>query len=168
MIVHEMIHTNFWPEFPLIPPTEMHLFPFHCYRSYTHAITFAASCGALGCALLYTFVNPLAASLAFINIALYVGIYTPAKRIHPINTWIGAVIGAIPPLIGWASAVGKRGVQALPKLVLKFCLVPKQVNFMLVRGFLPVFCMYGKSRTFLHYHGLCVMTMAKRATRCCR
>lgn len=50
--------------------------------------------------------NPLTAGLGVANIALYASIYTPLKRLHPINTWVGAVVGAIPPLMGWAAASG--------------------------------------------------------------
>lgn len=41
------------------------------------------------------------------NIGLYAGVYTPLKQITPANTWVGAVVGAIPPLMGWAAASGQ-------------------------------------------------------------
>ena len=44
--------------------------------------------------------NALAAGLAASNLFLYAFIYTPLKQIHPVNTWVGAVVGAIPPLLG--------------------------------------------------------------------
>jgi protoheme IX farnesyltransferase len=50
--------------------------------------------------------NPLTAALGASNILLYAGIYTPLKQLSPVNTWVGAVVGAIPPLMGWASASG--------------------------------------------------------------
>jgi protoheme IX farnesyltransferase len=62
--------------------------------------------GVAGTGLLYAAVNPVAAALAAGNIILYVFVYTPMKRIHWSNTWIGAVVGAIPPMIGWAAATG--------------------------------------------------------------
>lgn len=43
-------------------------------------------------------------ALGAANILLYAGVYTPLKQISPVNTWVGAVVGAIPPLMGWASA----------------------------------------------------------------
>lgn len=49
----------------------------------------------------------LTASLGAGNIALYAGVYTAMKRITPWNTWVGAVVGAIPPLMGWAAAAGR-------------------------------------------------------------
>lgn len=44
--------------------------------------------------------NALTAGLAASTLALYAFIYTPLKQIHPVNTWVGAVVGAIPPLLG--------------------------------------------------------------------
>jgi protoheme IX farnesyltransferase len=65
------------------------------------ALAFALGCGVAGTSLLWFGANPVAAMLAGGNILLYVGIYTPLKRIHWLNTWVGAVVGAIPPMIGW-------------------------------------------------------------------
>ncbi|KAG2326100.1 hypothetical protein Bca52824_008828 [Brassica carinata] len=42
----------------------------------------------------------MAAGLASANLVLYAFVYTPLKQLHPINTWVGAVVGAIPPLLG--------------------------------------------------------------------
>ncbi|GJN12926.1 hypothetical protein PR202_ga31253 [Eleusine coracana subsp. coracana] len=47
--------------------------------------------------------NGLAAGLAASNLVLYAFVYTPLKQIHPVNTWVGAVVGAIPPLLGYVS-----------------------------------------------------------------
>eukprot|EP00009_Paramoeba_aestuarina_P002169 CAMPEP_0201515150 /NCGR_PEP_ID=MMETSP0161_2-20130828/6803_1 /ASSEMBLY_ACC=CAM_ASM_000251 /TAXON_ID=180227 /ORGANISM="Neoparamoeba aestuarina, Strain SoJaBio B1-5/56/2" /LENGTH=260 /DNA_ID=CAMNT_0047911899 /DNA_START=41 /DNA_END=820 /DNA_ORIENTATION=- len=66
------------------------------------AISFAVVTGLSGGYILWKYVNPLASSLAVFNIALYGAIYTPLKKMHWINTWIGSVVGAIPPMIGWA------------------------------------------------------------------
>ncbi|KAG4908689.1 hypothetical protein JHK82_057344 [Glycine max] len=69
-----------------------------------HAVGWASSVGLAGTALLATQTNMLAAGLAASNLILYAFVYTPLKQIHPINTWVGAVVGAIPPLLGWAAA----------------------------------------------------------------
>ena len=53
-------------------------------------------------------VSPLAAMLAGLNVGLYTLVYTPMKRIHPCNTTIGAIVGAVPPLIGWSAATGGK------------------------------------------------------------
>ncbi len=57
-------------------------------------------------ALLAGMVNMLAAGLALANILVYVLLYTPLKPLTTLNTLVGAVTGAVPPLIGWAGAVG--------------------------------------------------------------
>ena len=48
----------------------------------------------------------MAAGLGGANIALYAGVYTPLKVLSVANTWVGAVVGAVPPLMGWAAAAG--------------------------------------------------------------
>jgi protoheme IX farnesyltransferase len=55
----------------------------------------------------------LAAGLAASNLILYSFVYTPLKQIHPVNTWVGAVVGAIPPLLGWAAASGDISLNSL-------------------------------------------------------
>ena len=50
--------------------------------------------------------NPLTAGLGGANILLYAGVYTPLKVISAANTWVGALVGAVPPLMGWAAASG--------------------------------------------------------------
>lgn len=74
------------------------------------ALLFAFGCGATGTLALYWGVNPTVAFLGFANIALYAGAYTPLKRVSAINTWVGAVVGGIPPLMGWAAAAGESAV----------------------------------------------------------
>lgn len=76
------------------------------------ALLFALFTGATGTLALYYGVNPTVSALGAANILLYAGIYTPLKRIHIINTWVGAIVGGIPPLMGWAAAAG--AVTPLP------------------------------------------------------
>ena len=71
------------------------------------AILFAIGTGATGVAALYFGTNPTVAALGAFNIFLYAGVYTPMKRISVINTWVGALVGGIPPLMGWTAAAGK-------------------------------------------------------------
>ncbi|KAK3385425.1 UbiA prenyltransferase family-domain-containing protein [Podospora didyma] len=71
------------------------------------AVLFAVGCGLAGTGALFLGVNPTVAFLGALNIALYAGIYTPMKRISAVNTWIGAIVGGIPPLMGWAAAAGE-------------------------------------------------------------
>lgn len=77
-----------------------------------HALAFGLSTGAVGSAMLASQVNPLAGSLALSNILLYTCAYTPMKVVHPINTWIGAVVGGLPPLIGYAAVTGTLDANA--------------------------------------------------------
>ncbi|GLT73722.1 hypothetical protein SLA2020_455600 [Shorea laevis] len=78
-----------------------------------HAVTWASSVGLAGTALLICKANMLAAGLAASNLILYAFAYTPLKQIHPINTWVGAVVGAIPPLLGWAAASGQVSLNGM-------------------------------------------------------
>jgi heme o synthase len=71
------------------------------------ALLFAIVTGITGTAAIYFGVNPTTAALAAANIVLYAGVYTPLKRISVINTWVGALVGAIPPLMGWTAAAGQ-------------------------------------------------------------
>ncbi|RAR07502.1 protoheme IX farnesyltransferase mitochondrial precursor [Stemphylium lycopersici] len=71
------------------------------------AIVFAVACGVLGTGALYYGVNPTTAFLGAANIFLYAGVYTPMKRTHVLNTWLGAVVGGIPPLMGWTAAASQ-------------------------------------------------------------
>jgi protoheme IX farnesyltransferase len=59
-----------------------------------------------GTGLLYSCTNPVVASLGLFNIFLYAGPYTYSKQKTELNTWIGAVVGAVPPVMGWAAASG--------------------------------------------------------------
>jgi len=71
-----------------------------------HAFSFAAAMTGAGTLLLYTQVNELAAALSLLNLVLYTSVYTPLKRVSIVNTWVGSIVGAIPPLIGWSAATG--------------------------------------------------------------
>ncbi|RYP40021.1 hypothetical protein DL768_010673 [Monosporascus sp. mg162] len=71
------------------------------------ALAFAVVAAFVGVGALYFGVNPTVAFLGAANIALYAGVYTPLKRISWLNTWAGALVGGIPPLMGWAAAAGE-------------------------------------------------------------
>lgn len=63
----------------------------------------AAVAGTAGVGSLYCLANPVAAALALSNLVLYTAIYTPMKQQRPLNTYVGAIVGAVPPMIGWAA-----------------------------------------------------------------
>jgi protoheme IX farnesyltransferase len=51
--------------------------------------------------------NGLSSSLAAATVVIYIFAYTPLKRISTSNTLVGAIPGALPPMIGWAAASGR-------------------------------------------------------------
>lgn len=65
-----------------------------------------------GVGMLWWLVNPLTACLSAATIILYAIIYTPLKRISWVNTPVGAIPGAIPPMIGWAAQENQLGPGA--------------------------------------------------------
>ena len=73
------------------------------------AWAFAIINGVGGALLLAYIFNPLAGLLSFISLLLYGFAYTPMKRVHPIAVAIGAIPGALPPLIGWVAFTGTLG-----------------------------------------------------------
>lgn len=70
----------------------------------------AAASGLTGALLLGYYFNPLAGLLSFISLLIYGFAYTPMKRVHPIAVLIGAIPGALPPLLGWVAATGSLGL----------------------------------------------------------
>ncbi len=66
---------------------------------------------ATGLAYLALLVNPLTAFLGAITLVSYLFVYTPLKRVTTLNTAIGAIPGALPPLMGWTAAQGTLSVQ---------------------------------------------------------
>ncbi|KAF9267637.1 protoheme IX farnesyltransferase [Marasmius fiardii PR-910] len=71
-----------------------------------HGTTFAVVSGIAGPVLLWAMTNPTTAILGASNIVLYAGVYTWMKRKSYYNTWVGAVVGAIPPVMGWTACGG--------------------------------------------------------------
>jgi protoheme IX farnesyltransferase len=64
--------------------------------------------------------NPLTALLAFIALVTYVAIYTPMKQRSTLALFVGAVPGAIPPLMGWTAATGRVDAGGLALFALLF------------------------------------------------
>lgn len=77
-----------------------------------HALLFGISLSILGLFELWAFTNPLAAILGLSTSAGYLFAYTPLKRKGPICTTVGALPGAVPPLIGFAAANGHLSIEA--------------------------------------------------------
>jgi protoheme IX farnesyltransferase len=66
----------------------------------------------VGTAVLLLGANLVAAAIAFMTFVLYVFVYTPLKPWTTLNTVVGAIPGALPPVIGWAAATGRIGLEA--------------------------------------------------------
>jgi heme o synthase len=71
------------------------------------ALIFGGVSASLGLVYLAVLVNPLTSFLGAVSLVIYVFIYTPLKRVTPLNTLIGAIPGALPPLMGWTAARGE-------------------------------------------------------------
>jgi protoheme IX farnesyltransferase len=80
--------------------------------SANHALLFGLALSIIGLLELCLFTNLLAAFLGFLTSAGYLFAYTPLKRIDPICTTVGALPGAMPPLIGFAAARGHLTIEA--------------------------------------------------------
>lgn len=78
----------------------------------THALVLGVVAGVAGTVVLATMVNAITAILGALNILLYVAFYTPLKVKSSFNTVVGAVCGAIPPMMGWTGATGSLGLGA--------------------------------------------------------
>jgi len=75
--------------------------------SRMHALLIALAMLIMGAGLLAVRVNGIAATLALVSAGIYVLAYTPLKARSSLCTLIGAVSGAIPPMLGWAAVSGR-------------------------------------------------------------
>jgi protoheme IX farnesyltransferase len=74
------------------------------------ALVFSAGISILGTLYLGLTVNWLTAILGAFTLTSYIFVYTPLKRVSTVCTIIGAIPGAVPPLMGWTAATGSLGV----------------------------------------------------------
>jgi heme o synthase len=72
---------------------------------------FGGACACVGLFYLALLVNPLTSAVGAISLISYLFIYTPLKRVTWLNTAIGAVPGALPPLMGWTAARGELSTE---------------------------------------------------------
>jgi protoheme IX farnesyltransferase len=84
------------------------------------ALVFSAACGVAGVSLLAIGVNALTALLGIFAIASYAFVYTPLKRRTHLSLLIGAVPGALPPVMGWTAARGALGPEAAALFAILF------------------------------------------------
>lgn len=64
--------------------------------------------------------NALTAALTFATSFVYLGFYTPLKTVSPICTFIGAIPGAMPPVLGWAAVRGRLDYESLVLFAIMF------------------------------------------------
>jgi len=88
--------------------------------SVTEALLVAGICGVGGILILWYNFNVMAALLSAIALLSYAFIYTPLKRISPIAVFVGAIPGALPPLIGWVAATGSISQDAIVLFAIQF------------------------------------------------
>lgn len=81
--------------------------------SVNEAITFCVICLAAGVSILLVYTNPLTTLLSVLSMILYSFVYTPLKRVGPIAVFVGAIPGALPPLLGWTAATGFISYEAM-------------------------------------------------------
>ena len=74
-------------------------------------LIFGGIVSAVGMVYLATAVNLITAILGAITLGSYVFVYTPLKRRTSLNTAIGAIPGALPPLMGWTAATGQLNAE---------------------------------------------------------
>jgi protoheme IX farnesyltransferase len=79
----------------------------------TEAIVYSFAVALLGFVILYWSTNLMTVALSFVSLILYSFIYTPLKRVGPIAVFVGAIPGALPPLLGWVAATGEVTYEAL-------------------------------------------------------
>ena len=66
-----------------------------------------------GLILMVLFLNKLTALLSFFSLIIYTFLYTPLKKVGPIAVFVGAIPGALPPLIGWVASTNDISLEAL-------------------------------------------------------
>lgn len=86
----------------------------------TEASVFSFLSGVVGIYILGSYLNPLSGLLGFIALLSYAFIYTPLKRYTPFAVFVGAIPGAIPPLLGWVAASGSIGIGGIVLFMIQF------------------------------------------------
>lgn len=115
----------------------------------TDALLCGIACSVAGLIILAAFANHRAAFLAFVTISIYIFVYTPMKRISSLNTLVGAIPGALPPLIGWVAARGTYQLEG--------CLLFAILWFWQMPHFLAIAWMYRED----YANAGCVMLTAR-------
>lgn len=81
--------------------------------SVQEALIMALICFIGGVLVLISYTNVLTTALSVLSLILYAFVYTPLKRVGPVAVFVGAIPGALPPLLGWTAATGNISHEAL-------------------------------------------------------
>lgn len=84
------------------------------------ALLFSGILAVSGIGLLWFYFNQAAALLSAIALLTYAFIYTPLKRFSPIAVYVGAIPGALPPMIGYVAATNLLNEQASLLFLIQF------------------------------------------------
>ena len=84
------------------------------------AVAYGVALSAAGLASLAATTNWLTATLSALTIISYVLVYTPMKRVNSASTLVGAVPGALPPVMGYTAATGEIGLAAVLMFAILF------------------------------------------------
>lgn len=88
--------------------------------SGAEAACVALSLTVIGSVVLWNFVNPLTALATLGTLVVYIGGYTLLKTRSSVCTTVGAIPGAMPPVLGWLAAGGAPGVEAVALFAIFF------------------------------------------------
>jgi protoheme IX farnesyltransferase len=89
--------------------------------SMTSAGIAAFSWGTAGSTILYFGTDPVTTVLGVSNIALYAGLYTYLKPRTILNTWVGAAVGAVPPIMGYTAATATATAVTTTDVLAQSC-----------------------------------------------
>ena len=81
--------------------------------SSRNALFISLALSITGLILMVLFLNKLTALLSFLSLIIYTFLYTPLKKVGPIAVFVGAIPGALPPLIGWVASTNDISLEAL-------------------------------------------------------
>lgn len=84
------------------------------------ALVFGCLLGALSVPLLTFAINPLTGLLGAIALLSYVVVYTPMKQVSPVALLVGAIPGALPPLMGWTAVTNRLDAPGLVLFAILF------------------------------------------------
>ncbi|GAB4144329.1 MAG: heme o synthase [Planctomycetota bacterium] len=85
------------------------------------ALLFGTALAAVGLLVLLQASNAVATAICALILLSYVLVYTPMKRLTPLNTLVGAIPGALPPVVGFAAVTGTVGIGAAALFLIVFC-----------------------------------------------